>query len=155
MKNEIKNVNLSFCCKEDWSSFKSIDERTRFCQSCKHQVVDFTKATQSDFDEAMNAGKKVCGRFKRSQMSETFLKLAAAVTVAASSAALTNCAKEKSIEPQAPVQTITTETVDEELMGDIVVGITEIPPQFDSTSLRIIPKIIPDSLKQKAGNDHH
>src|SRR5260221_10600512 len=101
MENASNNVRLSFCCPEDWSRFKSIDERTRFCQSCKHQVVDFTNATQSDFDRAMNSGGKACGRFKRSQMNEAFLKLAAAAVVAAASTALVNCTTEKSVEPQA------------------------------------------------------
>ncbi|MBI1770731.1 MAG: hypothetical protein HY015_00375 [Bacteroidetes bacterium] len=149
---EIKNVRLSFCCQEDWKSFKSIDERTRFCQSCKHQVVDFTNGTQSDFDLAMNSGKKVCGRFKRSQMNEAFLKLAAATVVAAASTALVNCTSEKSVEAQAPVQTIPFEPFDGELKGEVVLGMPAIPNKYDSTHLWVVPKIIPDSPKQKTGN---
>ena len=152
MENEIKNVRLSFCCKEDWSRFKNIDERTRFCQSCKHRVVDFTNATQSDFDQAMNSGEKVCGRFKRSQMSEAFLKLAAASVVAAASSALVNCTTEKSVEPQVPVLTTPFEPHEHELMGDVLVGVIAIPNKYDSTHLWLVPKIIPDPPKHETDN---
>ncbi|MGC3947448.1 MAG: hypothetical protein QM762_23525 [Chryseolinea sp.] len=79
MENDITNVTLSFCCKEDWNLFKTIDERSRFCATCKHRVVDFTNATASDFDHEKKSGP-LCGRFKRSQLSAAFLlSLAAGV----------------------------------------------------------------------------
>ena len=143
MENEIRDVRLSFCCREDWDSFKSIDERTRFCQLCKNQVVDFTNATQSDFNVAMGSGKKICGRFKRSQMNEAFLKLAAASMMTVVSAGLVNCTDGKGVEPQVPrVQSIPFESF-EEVKGEIVMGMP--PPHInDSTHLWVVPKIVPD-----------
>jgi hypothetical protein len=94
MEDKIKNVALSFCCKKDWNSFSTIDERKRFCGSCKHNVVDFTKATQKEFDDAMKSGTRVCGRFTRSQMGETFLKYAAATVVATAAALTVSCETE-------------------------------------------------------------
>jgi hypothetical protein len=85
METEIKNVRLSVCCSEDWRGFKVISERSRFCGTCRHEVVDFTNATQEEFDHALKSGKKVCGRFKTSQMNDSFLKLAAASLLIASS----------------------------------------------------------------------
>jgi hypothetical protein len=100
MRTEIKNVSLSFCCKEDWNSFTSIDERTRFCASCKNKVVDFTNATESDYNRAINSGEKICGRFKQSQLSESFLKMAAASFVVAVSATSIACDENKNVGPQ-------------------------------------------------------
>lgn len=141
MENEIRNVRLSYCCKKDWNSFTRIDERTRHCDSCQHEVVDFTEATQSEFDQAMNSGKKVCGRFKQSQMNESFLKLAAASLVVAASA---SCSQEKSEPP--PRLTNTYESQN----SRILMGIPPPPHNInDSTNLFVIPKIIPDPQSKR------
>lgn len=116
MEKEIKNVSLSFCCKEDWNSFTSIDERTRFCGSCKHKVVDFTNANDAEFTQLLNSNQKICGRFKRSQMSESFLKMAASLVIAASTSSI-SCTHQENVTPQVPEQ----ESSEIELTG-IVMG---------------------------------
>lgn len=81
MENGITNVSLSFCCKEDWNSFETIDERSRFCATCQHRVVDFTNATVFDFTKEKKPGS-LCGRFKRSQLNAAFLfSIAAGMSV--------------------------------------------------------------------------
>jgi DNA-binding transcriptional regulator YdaS (Cro superfamily) len=91
MEEKIKNVTLSFCCKKEWNSLATVDERTRFCRSCKHKVIDFTNSSQKELDEAMKNQVGVCGRFNRSQMSEAFVRYAAASVVAIASAVSVGC----------------------------------------------------------------
>lgn len=133
MSDEIKNIKLSLCCQEDWNGFKSMDERTRFCDHCQHRVIDFTHAKKSDLDQARQSGERVCGRFKMSQMDPSLLKYAAASIIALS---LTSGCTEEANLPSAPA-----ETIDEFIMGDVDVisdtlevyttGIIE----FDSTDV--------------------
>ena len=59
----------------------SVDERTKFCASCKHRVIDFTKATNEEFEAAKNSGQRICGRFNKSQMNLSFLQYAAATAL--------------------------------------------------------------------------
>jgi|GEM_PF-1839275 len=136
---QIKDVTLAFCCKENWNSFSSIDERTRLCGTCKHNVVDFTNASQADFQKAMQSESGVCGRFKRSQISDSFLKLAAASLMAASVASI-GCDGENRVKPKTP--RVLSSQIHSTISPDpIVMGIPK-PPD----SLHIVPKIIPDVL---------
>jgi hypothetical protein len=121
MEEKIKNVSLSFCCKKEWNALVTVDERTRFCGSCKHKVIDFTKSSQKELDEAMKESSRVCGRFTRSQMSETFIKYAAASVVLVSSA-MVSCETE-AVEVK-PAEVIEFPAADEEmeiLMGDVMI----------------------------------
>lgn len=102
MENKIKNVSLSFCCKKDWNTFKTIDERKRFCDSCQHNVVDFTTATQTELDDALKSGERVCGRFTAVQLSDTFRKYAASTVVAAAAILSTSCEKPVNVKPLDP-----------------------------------------------------
>jgi len=118
MKDEIKNISLAFCCKEDWNQFTTLNERTRFCASCKHQVIDFTDASQMELENEFQSRERVCGRFKQSQMSDSFLKLAAAALVIATTSASMSCSDELPDlnSPAAPVE----ELAEIEFMGDIL-----------------------------------
>ncbi len=134
MESNIKNVSLSFCCKEDWQSFPTIDERTRFCGSCKHKVIDFTNADQVALQQAFQSGHRVCGRFKSSQMNQSFLKLAAASLIVAASTSVISCAPEH-MDPQPGVPPLP-KMEDFELMGDIAFTgmVIEV---IDSTEVKI------------------
>jgi hypothetical protein len=147
MQNEIKNTRLSFCCQEDWNGFKTVDKRTRFCSSCKHQVVDFTNASQNEFNDALNSGKSICGRFKRSQVSESFLKLAVASLAVTASVASVSCT-ENSIEPHPPLQTNPIKTVETEDTTVILMGMVAF---HDSVTDRIkLPGVVSDTGEQKS-----
>ena len=106
MENRIQNVNLSFCCKKDWNSFQTVDERRRFCGSCQHNVVDFTKATRMELDDALKSGNRVCGRFTRSQMGDKFLKYAASSVVIAVSVLSTGCERPVDVKPADAVESL-------------------------------------------------
>ena len=115
MESDIKNVNLSFCCNKDWNTMRTVDEQKRFCESCQHQVIDFTKSTEKELKSALQSSPRVCGRFKRSQMSDAFLKYAASLVVA-SSVSLSCSPVAEQVQPDIP---IINEETDFEYMGDI------------------------------------
>lgn len=89
MEKEITNVSLSFPCQEKWNDLV-VKNNHKFCEKCQHAVIDFTGRTAGEFQQALKTStSRVCGRFKRSQMSARFLKYAAATAIAASSVACT------------------------------------------------------------------
>jgi hypothetical protein len=91
MKDPIKNVELSFACPEKWENLVDAGDN-KMCLKCKHLVVDFTKLSKEEFDDAVRkAPGRLCGRFKQSQMSPRFLKYAAATAMVASVLAPTSC----------------------------------------------------------------
>ena len=99
MNQSIKNVSLSLECSEDWDSFKTVGD-SKFCEKCKHAVIDFSNATQAELDEkAKSSQGHLCGRFKISQLSSEFLKYAAASAIVASSLSSISCSPEI-IEPK-------------------------------------------------------
>ena len=76
----IKNVSLAFSCAEKLSG-------NLFCHKCSHHVIDFRNKTCGDLNEQINKSTKpVCGVFKKSQLSEQFMKYAAATFIATSTA---------------------------------------------------------------------
>lgn len=56
-------------CDEDWSSMK-IGLRSRHCESCKKDVIDFTKMSREEILTYLlgNIGKQVCGRIREGQL---------------------------------------------------------------------------------------
>jgi protein TonB len=75
---KIKNVTLEFACQE------KLDDKL-FCHKCAHRVIDFTTKTNDELQEEINKSiKPVCGIFKKSQLSDQFLKYAAATFIATS-----------------------------------------------------------------------
>ena len=74
----IKNVSLEFSCTEKLGD-------KLFCDKCSHSVVDFTAKTNEELQEEINKSlRPVCGIFKKSQLSDQFLKYAAATFIATS-----------------------------------------------------------------------
>jgi len=74
----IKDVTLAFHCPET-------PDYKLFCHKCAHTIVDFTNKTDQDLIHELAKSKTpLCGMFKKSQLSEEFIKYAAATIVAAS-----------------------------------------------------------------------
>lgn len=60
---------LTFNCPENWDKMK-IGLVSRYCDSCKRDVQDFTKLTREEILHFLliNRNNKVCGRFYKSQL---------------------------------------------------------------------------------------
>ncbi|HEY3405305.1 MAG TPA: hypothetical protein VGK59_18095 [Ohtaekwangia sp.] len=77
---EIKNLTLAFSCSE------KIDSKLH-CTKCAHTLVDFTQKTDAELShEIAQSASTVCGVFKQSQLSDQFLRYAAATIIATSAA---------------------------------------------------------------------
>lgn len=100
----IKNVSLSYACEKNWNSMEEV-AGGRFCDSCQHVVHDFTNQSDCELKKILNQNARVCGKFKRSQMSTDFLKYAAATLIAASGLAINSCSEEE-IVPTFPIENI-------------------------------------------------
>src|SRR5688572_27400339 len=125
MKTPIKDVSLSFSCPEKYENMVDVGNN-KYCGTCKHLVVDFTKLSQSEFDEAVkNAPGRLCGRFKSSQMSSGFLKYAAASVMSAAFLAPTSCASEDPLPGNEQSPEAVEQTTEEHEFG--FVGIVFIP----------------------------
>lgn len=129
MSDAIKDVRLSFCCKENWNAFATVDERKRFCASCKHNVVDFTNANKEDLNQARQSGQRVCGHFKLSQMNKAFARTVIA-SLALGTAAV-SCTEPSEVNPELPV---------------LEVAPTDVPPEISFYDLELTGIIVFDSL---------
>lgn len=57
-------------CTEDWDAMEQ-NGRGRFCQACKHDVIDATNMTKREFDEAFKASSgNVCARFRANPLGD-------------------------------------------------------------------------------------
>lgn len=73
--SEIKGTNLSFHCPVE-------PDEQLFCHRCRRQVLDFTDKSAGDLENAVGAANgTVCGIFRKSQMSDQFLKYAATAMI--------------------------------------------------------------------------
>jgi len=82
---KIRNINLEFSCPENRSSMNKVGSNY-FCENCSSKVVDFTEKSESEFQKIIESTTKpVCGIYKRSQLSDQFLKYAAATFIATTS----------------------------------------------------------------------
>ncbi len=59
---KVKKVNISYACPIKWDSMQSIDAKSKFCDSCKIKVQDFTKDTE------LHTSGIHCGRFRMDQV---------------------------------------------------------------------------------------
>ena len=59
-------------CHQDWQSMTPL-EKGRFCDSCKKEVYDFTKASDREILNTFDQNKKVCGRFNVSQLERELI----------------------------------------------------------------------------------
>lgn len=63
-------------CHEDWN-LMTPEETGRFCSVCSTGVVDFTNKTTAEIEDyySNNKGKKICGRFKNSDVNTFDIKI--------------------------------------------------------------------------------
>jgi TonB family protein len=79
---KIKNITLAFNCTEKLEQ-KSGDKF--FCSKCAHHITDFASKSSEELEDSINkSARPVCGIFKRSQLSDQFLRYAAATVIATS-----------------------------------------------------------------------
>jgi hypothetical protein len=79
---KIKNITLAFNCTEKLEQ-NSGDKF--FCAKCAHHITDFTSKSLEELQDAITKSTRpVCGIFKRSQLSDQFLRYAAATVIATS-----------------------------------------------------------------------
>ncbi len=59
-------------CSENWNKMNKT-QKGRFCESCNHVVVDFTKMTDEKIKTyfEINKSNDVCGKFKKSQVFDS------------------------------------------------------------------------------------
>ncbi|MCB9223345.1 MAG: T9SS type A sorting domain-containing protein [Crocinitomicaceae bacterium] len=67
----MKNIHIPEPCHENWADFTPT-QKGAFCHSCKIDVVDFSDKSPEQVKQILkeNAGKHMCGRFKKSQLDE-------------------------------------------------------------------------------------
>lgn len=113
---EIKNTCLAFSC--PLSKYELNKKGNHFhCDQCEHAVIDFTDKSDEQLQETLDKTKgRVCGIFKKRQLSPQFLKYAAASVVMSTSIAFQSHAQEN-----AKVDSIN-QTCDSVADNDIVFG---------------------------------
>ena len=120
---DIKNINLSFVCPQNWDNM-TICGNGRFCGVCQKTVYDFTDKSQQEYDDIVQKHEgQICGRFRKAQMTPS-VNLAKAAAIAAFSLLMAECKVEK-LEP-VEVSHLVQQHVKEDFMGVIV----EQQPEF-------------------------
>ena len=88
------------------------------CSKCSTCVIDFTDKNVSDFQTVLEtATSPVCGVFKKSQLSDAFLKRAAAVLITTASMAAPTMGQEPILLDSIPIE----EEVDDEFFLGIII----------------------------------
>ncbi|UKN02770.1 T9SS type A sorting domain-containing protein [Paracrocinitomix mangrovi] len=67
----MKNISIPTPCHENWEDFTPT-QKGAFCGSCQIDVFDFSNKSPNEIKQILkeNAGKHLCGRFKKSQLDE-------------------------------------------------------------------------------------
>ncbi|MCB0699525.1 MAG: carboxypeptidase regulatory-like domain-containing protein [Chitinophagales bacterium] len=67
-------ISIPQPCNEDWNKMTP-QEKGRFCDSCQKCIIDFSRYSDKELYEYLieNAGKKLCGRFRSSQLNRSIL----------------------------------------------------------------------------------
>ena len=82
---KIRHINLEFSCPESIDSMDAT-QREFNCSKCSREVIDFSGKSGTELQQIISKSPgSVCGIFKRSQMSQSFLKYAAATILATAS----------------------------------------------------------------------
>ncbi|AWM13237.1 hypothetical protein DI487_04725 [Flavobacterium sediminis] len=66
MKNKF-SLNIDNPCSEDFNNFSST-AKGGFCDSCKKEVIDFSKMNSDEIIQYFKKGDVICGRFKPDQL---------------------------------------------------------------------------------------
>ena len=84
--SKIKNVNLEFSCPENFESMESTPLGFN-CSKCSKELIDFREKSDKEIQQITSISTNpICGVFKRTQMSQGFLKYAAATFIASATA---------------------------------------------------------------------
>src|SRR5687767_14477875 len=92
---DIKDIVLQFPCPLSEESF---DKTTKgyYCNKCSSEVIDFSGKSSNELRcEMEKSGKPVCGIFKKSQLSDHFIKYAAATFFVSSALTFQSIAQER------------------------------------------------------------
>lgn len=75
MERKIK-ISITEPCHEDWNKMLP-DEKGKFCNLCSKSVIDFTTKSQTEISTYLiqNSDKKICGRFKKSQLDSLTIQI--------------------------------------------------------------------------------
>lgn len=80
--SDIKNINLEFNCPENRNTLEQTENGYN-CDKCSKNVIDFTNKSNDELQYMISESiEPVCGVFKRSQLSQKFMKYAAATFIA-------------------------------------------------------------------------
>ena len=123
---EIKDVVLQFPCPLRKESF---DKTTKgyYCNKCSSEVIDFSGKSLNELRCAMEKSEKpVCGIFKKSQLSDQFIKYAAATFFVSSALAFQTFAQEKA---KIDSNSTSNANVDDETEPTVFGMIVEVPAQ--------------------------
>jgi TonB family protein len=89
--SDIKNVKLSFNCPKTRETLQETAEGYN-CSDCSKKVIDFTNKDQNELQQIIKSSDShVCGIFKTSQLSQAFVKYAAATAIVGGSLMLPAC----------------------------------------------------------------
>ncbi|MFY0598939.1 MAG: energy transducer TonB [Cyclobacteriaceae bacterium] len=87
---KIRNVNLEFSCPESIDSMKPTLSGFN-CSRCSKELIDFRGKSEEEFQQMISdSGSSTCGVFKPSQLSQKFLRYAAATFIATASTLVAN-----------------------------------------------------------------
>ncbi|MDF2438275.1 MAG: hypothetical protein K0Q95_2651 [Bacteroidota bacterium] len=64
-----KHIQMKFICNQEWDDMKA-SANGRFCDSCKHEVFDFTNTSLGQIHAIKAKGEKVCGHFRIEQTED-------------------------------------------------------------------------------------
>lgn len=88
--NKIKHINLEFNCPENRNTLEQSGQGYN-CDKCSKNVIDFTNKSNDELQRIISESiEPVCGIFKRSQLSQKFMKYAAATFIATATSLSTN-----------------------------------------------------------------
>ena len=68
----LSRLKIKEPCNQDWNKMTILD-RSKFCQKCKKEVIDFTGWNREEILRVLNSSEKVCGRVDQSQLKENYL----------------------------------------------------------------------------------
>ncbi len=87
---EIRNINLKFNCPENRKTLEQTENGFN-CDKCSKNVIDFTNKSNDELHSIISESiEPVCGIFNRSQLSQKFMKYAAATFIATASSFAAN-----------------------------------------------------------------
>ncbi len=64
-------LNQLHSCPMKWESMPSLDERTKFCQTCTKKIHDFSNVTEEEVWEVMKGQTSVCAKIPVSKLQES------------------------------------------------------------------------------------